>query len=328
MHTFFKALQEQRTEKEKQTWINTPPLVSGAMRPRSKLQSQKRRLLLPTIREGYEGLVRDMNQLNIINQTSQSSTLHSSQPFPHHEPCPHSLSSEAYLLSICHLAHPTSLSTSDIINPRQQDCLRLPRFSAHNETSPTNASLCQRKEKETVQPEMYADLTVYRGQQAKHYSCGEPAYGCLGAADPLEFLYSSPTHYTCQSGNRMQGLDWRTHKAQPRQWQADIQLRYKSGHPEHTDTATLGRDPSPSDLTQLPVQTGTLTQSYTEHLQATRSNTLNKETQLGKQRELEKEEKESSTAVHSLISQWIAECRCAWKEASVRACILPSITDM
>lgn len=56
------------------------------MRPRSRLLS-KRRLLLPTIREGAEEAVKELNEAN---------SLHTS-----------AVSSDDYFLSICHLAHPT-----------------------------------------------------------------------------------------------------------------------------------------------------------------------------------------------------------------------------
>lgn len=173
------------------------------MRPRSKLLSQKRRLQLPTIREGYEDLVRDMNQLNQINQ---SNTLHSAQPTTHLGPCPHTLSSEDYLLSICHLAHPTSLPTNDIINPRQQVSLhqrpRLPRLAVQDENSPKTTALSHREKSHGKdRPGMYSDFITVCGRQGKDSNCDDPEFGCLGASDPLEFLYGSPAHSTCQSGN-------------------------------------------------------------------------------------------------------------------------------
>ncbi|KAK6298749.1 hypothetical protein J4Q44_G00302590 [Coregonus suidteri] len=196
--------------------IHSTTLIT-AMRPRSKLLSQKRRLQLPTIREGFEDLVRDINQLNQMNQ---SNTLHSAQPTAHPGPCPHTLSSEDYLLSICHLAHPTSLPTNDIINPRQQDSLnqrpRLPRHTWQDENSPKTTALCHREKahgKDRVEPGMYSDLITVCGGQEKDSNCSKPAFGSHGASDPLEFLYSSPAHSTCQSGNGRQGLGLRRHWA-------------------------------------------------------------------------------------------------------------------
>lgn len=60
------------------------------MRPRSQLVS-KRRLPLPTIREGAEESLKDLNEANALHLTG-------------HAPA---VTSEDYLLSICHLAHPT-----------------------------------------------------------------------------------------------------------------------------------------------------------------------------------------------------------------------------
>ncbi|XP_038849899.1 uncharacterized protein LOC120048201 isoform X1 [Salvelinus namaycush] len=222
--TFTHSTKELTKELTGETWIYTTVAKNGergrdldihcttpttaAMRPRSKLLSQKRRLQLPTIREGYEDLVRDMNQLNQINQ---SNTLHSAQPTTHPGPCPHTLSTEDYLLSICHLAHPTSLPTNDIINPRQQDSLhhrpRLLRNAVQDENSPKTTALCHREKahgKDRVEPGMYSDLITVCGGQEKDSNCSRPAFGRHGASDPLEFLYSSPTHSTCQSGNGRQ----------------------------------------------------------------------------------------------------------------------------
>ncbi|CAL9706784.1 unnamed protein product [Knipowitschia caucasica] len=56
------------------------------MRPRSRHPS-KRPLLLPTIKEGSEEMVREMNEANACTHSQSSS--------------------EDYFLSICHLAHPT-----------------------------------------------------------------------------------------------------------------------------------------------------------------------------------------------------------------------------
>ncbi|KAJ3587561.1 hypothetical protein NHX12_011158 [Muraenolepis orangiensis] len=61
------------------------------MRPRSKLLS-KRRLPLPTIKEGGEETLRDMNHANASCRLSAGEQ---------------ALSAQDYHLSICHLAHPT-----------------------------------------------------------------------------------------------------------------------------------------------------------------------------------------------------------------------------
>nr|XP_023845334.1 uncharacterized protein LOC111965389 isoform X2 [Salvelinus alpinus] len=194
--TFTHSTKELTKELTGETWIYTTvaknrergrdldihfTTPTTAMRPRSKLLSQKRRLQLPTIREGYEDLVRDMNQLNQINQ---SNTLHSAQPTTHPGPCPHTLSSEDYLLSICHLAHPTSLPTNDIINPRQQDSLhhrpRLLRHAVQDENSPKTTALCHREKahgKDRVEPGMYSDLITVCGGQEKDSNCSRPAFG-------------------------------------------------------------------------------------------------------------------------------------------------------
>ncbi|XP_010895103.2 uncharacterized protein LOC105025820 [Esox lucius] len=303
------------------------------MRPRSKLLSQKRRLQLPTIREGYEDLVRDMNHFNSVSQMNQSNTLRSSQPAAHHELRPHSLSSDDYLLSIRHLAHPTSLPTNDIINPQRQALkgVRPPQLAVSEGSPPAAAALRHRKrfgEGDAAESGVWSELlTVYRGP-GKHSLYGGASFGCLGNSDPLEFLYGSLAQSTCQSDNGKRGLGLRRQVAPryPHSCPSDLRLQRKSNL---GDSATLAGDPSPSDLRQ-PQQTGE--QRVAEHLQAITNSPLNKENQRCDERAKEGKEKrererERSTVEHSLISQWISDCRCAWKEASVRACILPSVAD-
>ncbi|KAJ8015298.1 hypothetical protein DPEC_G00024680 [Dallia pectoralis] len=338
------------------------PLVPGAMRPRSKLLSQKRILQLPTIREGYEDLVRDMNQLNSMNQmnhhevnqinqrevnqinhrevnqmnhreVNQMNHLEVNQmnhrevnQMNHSEVGPHSVSSDDYLLSICHLAHPTSLSTNYGVPFHNITGQRVPQLPAKN----NSPALCHRKtfhENNPVESGMWSDLlSVYRGH-GKHSIYGEPSFCCLGALDPLEFLYSSPAQSTCQSGIERQGLGLRrkvTHSySSPSP--SDLQLQHNSSCPEFSDTANLECDTSPSDLSQKLLQTGSPKQSFAEHLQSTLNCSLDEENQ---RCEEGKEKSGSQSARSTVISQWVSDCRFAWKEADLGACTLPSNTDM
>ncbi|KAA0720263.1 hypothetical protein E1301_Tti012297 [Triplophysa tibetana] len=91
------------------------------MRPRSRLLAKRG---LPTIREGYEELVQDLNQTNSQHTTTQD-----------------------YFLSICHLARPTFplhepdydiLSIGPLDSPKP--CLRLHRLRQHLQPPQANTS--------------------------------------------------------------------------------------------------------------------------------------------------------------------------------------------
>ncbi|KAM7389673.1 hypothetical protein PAMP_023636 [Pampus punctatissimus] len=146
--------------------------MKRAMRPRSRLLS-KRGLLLPTIREGTEETVRDLNEANTLHITGRSQ----------------SVSSEEYLLSICHLAHPT-FPTRDVspnnIHKHQQDAvhqrLRLSRLSG---TTSATFEFNPREEAHAMGEEK--DLN------------GELMFG---SSDPLEYLYGHQNNLsTCQSAS-------------------------------------------------------------------------------------------------------------------------------
>lgn len=263
----------------------------SAMRPRSRLLS-KRRLLLPTIREGTEETVKDLNEANTLHIAGHSQ----------------GVSSEDYLLSICHLAHPTFPSRD--VSPynrhsRQVDDanqrLRLSRLSApsgnfeSNCTGETNA------------------IHVHQGE-------GKELDDMLtfGNSDPLEYLYG---HQNNLSGGvkraiaegrfiRQHGSLWesqahsRAHSI-PRASSPDLPRQRKSSFPElHTSVHAA--------IPNIYLKQNAAT------LEAGRGSSAEK----GVEGEGVNPNKQS------LLSQWISDCRSAWREARARACMLPAIAEV
>ncbi|XP_041800598.1 uncharacterized protein si:dkeyp-72g9.4 [Chelmon rostratus] len=254
------------------------------MRPRSRLLS-KRRLLLPTIREGTEETVRDLNEANTLHIAGHGQAV----------------SSEDYFLSICHLAHPTFPTRQlDAVHQR----MRLSQlsgtpsgtfeFSSMEEAHASNVQLGEEKELD-----------------------GELKFG---NSDPLEYLYG---HQNNVSGGvrrafaegrfiRQHGSIWEG-QARPRAHSIpcasgpDLPRRRKSSCPElHTSADTSVPNVSPKhSLTRLEARgRGGPTDTGAEG------------------------ERENPTVKQSLISQWISDCRSAWRETRVRACMLPTIAEI
>ncbi|XP_029021710.1 uncharacterized protein si:dkeyp-72g9.4 [Betta splendens] len=230
------------------------------MRPRSRLPS-KRRLALPTITEGTEETLRDLNEANALHVTGRGAPV----------------SSEDYLLSICHLAHPT-FPTRDVspdgIPARQPEAAhQRPRLSRLGASTP--AAFAFRPTEEARAAE-----TRERGG---------------GTSDPLEYLYG---HQSDLSGGvgfaRRRGGAW---DGRPRSRAHSIPCpssptpcqRTGSGRDIHTSAT------SPTDGSEGGGAEG---------------------------------KRQNVVLKPSLISQWISECRSAWREARVRACMLPAIAEI
>ncbi|XP_042349774.1 uncharacterized protein si:dkeyp-72g9.4 [Plectropomus leopardus] len=257
------------------------------MRPRSRLLS-KRTLLLPTIREGTEETVKDLNEANTFHIPSHSQAV----------------SSEEYLLSICHLAHPTFPTrdaSQDYIHTRQMDAghqrLRLSRLSGTTlttcEISPTEEAINKQHVKEK---ELNGKLM-------------------FGNTDPLEYLYGHQNNpsggvrravvegrFIRQHGNIWEGTARSRAHSIPRASSPDLPRQRKSSCPElHTSTNTSIANISP------------------KHSFARRGSPADRGAE---------GETQNPTIKQSIISQWISECRSAWREARVRACMLPAIAEI
>ncbi|XP_029368694.1 uncharacterized protein LOC115050099 [Echeneis naucrates] len=263
------------------------------MRPRSRLLS-KRRLLLPTISEGTEETVRDLKEANALIISSHSQ----------------SVSSEDYLLSICHLAHPTfptrDLSPDNISTPQLDPVHQKLRLSRHSGiTSNTFES------NHTVEAQA---VGVQQG--------GERELSCelmLGSSDPLEYLYGHHNNlsggmtrafvegrFTRQHGSRWEGLARARAHSVPHASSPDLPHQRKSSCPElDTSTNTSAPNVSPKhSLSRLQTGRGGAAATGAEG------------------------ERQNPTIKQSLISQWISDCRSAWRETRVRACMLPAIAEM
>uniref|UniRef100_UPI0037E9C5BB uncharacterized protein n=1 Tax=Semicossyphus pulcher TaxID=241346 RepID=UPI0037E9C5BB len=259
------------------------------MRPRSRLS--KRRLLLPTIREGSEETVRDLNEANslIISGHGQA------------------VSSEDYLLSICHLAHPT-FPSRDVspysVHSQQLDAVhqRL-RMSRITETPSGTFESNPKEEAHDIHMQQREGEELHGG-------------GMFGNSDPLEYLYG---HQNDLSGGlraalvegrfaRHHGSVWegrarsRAHSI-PRSSSPDVPRQRKSSCPElHTGTNTIIPNISPT------------------HVSSSRR---------GRPAERGAEgERQNPSIKQSLLSQWISDCRSAWREARARACMLPAIAEI
>ncbi|TNN64818.1 hypothetical protein EYF80_025013 [Liparis tanakae] len=258
------------------------------MRPRSRLLS-KRRLPLPTIREGTEETVKDLNEAN---------TLHLA------------VSSEDYLLSICHLASPTFTArhiSPDNIYTRQLDAvhqrLRLSRLSGTPSTTLV------------LNPTEDADATdMQQGKELKLN--GELMFG---SSDPLEYLYGYQNNLSggvrgalaqerCrrQHGSLREGqARCRAHSI-PHASSPDLPCQRKSSCPEFhpsTNTSILNISPQHS-FSRSEIRRGSPADRGAEGTS------------------------QSPTIKQSLISKWLSDCRSAWREARVRACMLPAINEL
>ncbi|XP_016314799.1 uncharacterized protein LOC107667601 [Sinocyclocheilus anshuiensis] len=270
------------------------------MRPRSRLLAKRG---LPTIREGYEELVQDLNQTNSQHTTTQD-----------------------YFLSICHLARPTFplhepdcdiLSIGPLDSPKP--CLRLQRLrqhlqppQPHTSTSSDQTVEQAHKEKETTRS---APSEPLQAQAAP-----EEVTGCRGdipgPADPLEYLYS---HRGVLAHSTRRG------SIPPRRPRSDTfpccssapDVQRKSSCPELCLPETV---PAVTVLQRSPLSRKKLDEGSL----AARSCTPNKRDSTpagwrGKSsRCMDKQ---------TIVSHWISECRSAWKEARIRACMLPAIAE-
>ena len=251
-----------------------------AMRPRSRLLS-KRRLLLPTIREGTEETVRDLNEAN---------ALHFDQ----------AVSSEDYLLSICHLAHPT-FPTRDTSpynsHTRQLDAvhqrLRLSRLSG---TPSATLGFDPAEEGHVI------DMQLGRWKELD----GELTFG---NSDPLEYLYG-------HQDNLPGGVRGTFGEGRFRKQHGGIQegqARARAHSIPHASSPDLSRQ----------------RKSSCPELHSSIPNISPKHSRRGRPADRGAEGERQNPAVkQSLISQWISDCRSAWREARTRACMLPTIAEI
>ncbi|XP_061786688.1 uncharacterized protein [Nerophis lumbriciformis] len=216
------------------------------MRLRSKLLS-KGGLLLPTIREGTEETLRELNETNT----------------------PHAVDQD-YLLSICHLAHPT-FPTGDA-SPRNQ------RSHAVSRLGGTKSS--------------------ERTQRGEH-----------NGADPLEYLYG---HHDNQSGSGAENIRRQRDVERERPRARSIPRTASPGLPRQ-------RTSSCPEL-QTDIKLRTVPSISPEHNRPGLAGALGSVS----------DDKGGLSPIKrpSVVSQWICDCRSAWREGRIRACMLPAVTEI
>lgn len=230
------------------------------MRPRSQLLS-KRRLLLPTIREGTEESVKDLNEANAhhIAGHAQAKT------------------SEDYLLSICHLAHPTFPTRE--VSP----------ISRHSR--PGGAANKGPRLTRLGSPTDWFERPFQREDEGE-LGCGL----VFGNSDPLEYIYGH-REFAKPRGSLWEGRPRSRAHSIPQALSPDLQRQRKNSVPELRSST----NPSQSSPTHRVARA---------------------EARRGGDRGGQNPNKQS------LISQWISECRSAWREARARACMLPAIAEV
>lgn len=238
------------------------------MRPRSKLLS-KRRLMLPTITEGNEETVKELNGVNALHNGDQSQAV----------------SSEDYLLSICHLACPTRDVSPDNLHTQQPNAvLRKLRPSQLIRTTLTTFDF-NLKEEAQVTLEEQASLMG-------------------GNSDPLEYLYGHQNNISMLSGSVRRRFGRQHGGANVAESGSDFPCQHRSSHSETQANASALNVPPKHNISMSEV---------------------GKVCQEGQGAEVERQNPEIK---QSLISQWISDCRSAWREARARACVLPAIAEV
>ncbi|XP_033830306.1 uncharacterized protein si:dkeyp-72g9.4 [Periophthalmus magnuspinnatus] len=112
--------------------------------------------------------------------------------------------------------------------------------------------------------------------------------GCYGDADPLEHIYGHP-NCSLQCGRRRSTSKERTRAhSVPNTSTPDLTQQRKRSCPELHNATRTG--PKTTDATE--------------------------------------EERPHPAVKPSLISQWISDCRAAWRETRARACLLPAIAEI
>ncbi|XP_022045207.2 uncharacterized protein si:dkeyp-72g9.4 [Acanthochromis polyacanthus] len=259
------------------------------MRPRSRLLA-KTRLMLPTIREGTEETVRDLNEANTLHFAAHGQAV----------------SSEDYLLSICHLAHPT-FPTRDVspdnFHLRQQDAVQQrQRPSRLSGTSLTTFEFNPKEEEHAI------DL---QQRECKELN-GETMFG---GSDPLEYLYG---HQNNLSGMRKAFVEERFVRQHGSAW--DGQAHTRAHSIPHASSPDFPRQRK-SSCPELHTSTVTSVPNISPKHSLSRSE--------GRRvRSADRGDRLNPTIKQSLISQWIADCKLAWREARVRACMLPAIAEI
>ncbi|MGH0119482.1 UNVERIFIED_CONTAM: hypothetical protein FKN15_076706 [Acipenser sinensis] len=295
------------------------------MRPRSRLLAKKK---LPTICEAYEEILQDMND---SNKFSSGFYIHSD-----------SLSSEDYLQSICQLARPTfpvledcEVQSFNRLNSQKQapHLPRLPPLAPPPTPVHPYLSSC-------LQGTLLSDIISLERVSLTLNKNVSPLF----RADPLEQLYGhrDAFHLKDSKGpSRFSKTQREPVRTMPRknscpelnleaQTKLDSQCAPGTSSNKETSSSNL-----PAQVWPCPPKENNLKERHPK-TNARRHHSLVKIPE-------ELKSKGSSAAVseenlcnsqsefpekHGMIFNWITDCRSAWKEARVTACMLPAIAEM
>ncbi|KAM6923603.1 uncharacterized protein FYW49_006072 [Xenentodon cancila] len=262
------------------------------MRPRSRLLS-KRRLTLPTIKEGAEETVRDLNEANTLLLSEHSQDV----------------SSEDYLLSICHLARPTFPVrdvSPDGFHTRQQNTVQhrlrpsrlirttLNTFDFNLKEKPQTDSVPQDEKKELNEELLY------------------------GNSDPLEYLYGHQNNFSALSGT-VEGKFARQHRSV---WRSQARDRANSiPHASNVDFPLQRKSSCPELQTNTNISAPNVSPKHSFFGSEVIGRACPADTGA-------EGERLNPVLKHSLISRWISDCRSAWREARLKACVLPAIAEV
>lgn len=248
----------------------------AVMRPRSRLLAKRG---LPTIREGSEELVHDLNQTNSQHSSAQD-----------------------YFHSICQLARPTFplhepdqdiLSIGRLDSPKP--CLRPHRMRQLSQplTCPVDTFTIQSTNMETP---------GHSSSETEQAQCSEQ--DCSTSSDPLEYLYGYRESEASSSSTRRSSIPLRRVRSVPC---PGLDVRYKSSCPDLRLPESV---PSPIVPQRSPLSRkkldGAKVDGSSSGWRAKSSRSMDKQT---------------------IVSHWISECRSAWREARIRACMLPAIAE-
>lgn len=279
------------------------------MRPRSRLLAKKR---LPTIREGYEELLQDMNQANSYHTQRDS------------------LSSEDYLLSIRQLARPAfplREQDHDILTLGQLEALK-PGLALRRLPVPS------RPLTPTTRSSGYWEQEAEKREGSNVLGTDQNDNGesCRAAPDPLEYLYGRRDAPTCVSrdteGRLGQGGAPETGRTRsgprplprsqsfPRPCSPPRAYR-KSSCPE----IRLADAPSPTLSGNRPTVGSSEMKPGVSLLPGQCEKWMSPPA--GDEQNCSR-----PTDKHSMISSWIIDCRNAWQEARMKACMLPTIAEI
>uniref|UniRef100_W5MVI6 Uncharacterized protein n=1 Tax=Lepisosteus oculatus TaxID=7918 RepID=W5MVI6_LEPOC len=219
------------------------------------------------------------------------------------------LSSEDYLQSICQLARPTfpvlQEPLCEIVSLNKLDALRLgPQLPKLPASAPLLDQMVHYHTSSKEAPIFTPFLTL----EGVH-----PRLNKSSNADPLEYLYGQHNASCLQGTKNNRKLTESRQRANSfPQLCSPRPMQRKISCPE---LQLEGLDKKPSVMKPPPRSSQSLCHSETKC-----NSSIRNERSFGSCF--------GQTDKQNMISSWIADCKSAWKEARIRACMLPAIAEM